>query len=383
MNLLDEILASLANDRARVLMTVLATATSVALLVAVVGFSETTGEQVSVRFDAARAITITASAIDDGGLPADSPARVEALNGVRAGVAMTRTDFRSAQALPSSYRGAPSAIVPVIALTAGGLQSIGAAMLEGREFDTGHNERADRVVLVGSDLRQRLSVGDLRTEQAIYVDGVRFSVMGVFDDPIGDLEKRLIFPHETYAASFGRLAIETLIVAVFPGAAGTVATDVPYVLRPNDPAFISVISPVEPVRLETAVAGDLAELVGILGLMTLAGGAFGISNVTTSSVHRRRSEIGLRRAMGASQPAIFIHISAESAVIGLAGGVVGSLVGILAVIGVSASRGWEPVLSTSLPALGAVGGLIVGVLSGIYPAFVAASVAPISALRTG
>jgi putative ABC transport system permease protein len=98
-------------------------------------------------------------------------------------------------------------------------------------------------------------------------------------------------------------------------------------------------------------------------------------------VLERVSEIGLRRAVGASRVHIAGQFLLESVIVGLLGGLVGTAVGVLATVAVSATREWTPLLDIRLALLAPVLGALIGLLAGTYPAWRAAAIEPIAALR--
>jgi len=125
----------------------------------------------------------------------------------------------------------------------------------------------------------------------------------------------------------------------------------------------------------------LTWLLSALAAVSLIVGGIGVMNVMLASVAERTREIGIRVAVGARRRDVLSQVLAESITLSVLGGMIGLLVGIVASALIAKAAGWpmEIRLDAILLAVGCSGA--VGIVFGLYPAYRAASLDPIEALR--
>jgi putative ABC transport system permease protein len=151
---------------------------------------------------------------------------------------------------------------------------------------------------------------------------------------------------------------------------------------PQDPSYVDVSQPSAALTARADAQGAFNGLFLGLGAVALLVGAVGVANIMIISVLERRSEIGLRRALGATRRQIRAQFLAEAILLALAGGAAGVALGALATVIYAHTKHWAIVIPTEAWAGGIASAILIGAIAGLLPAIRAARLSPTEALRT-
>ncbi|WP_309615989.1 ABC transporter permease [Salinibacterium sp.] len=383
---------------ARLVMTTLGTVLGIGSLVVTIGFAQTAAGQIARQFDAVAAtqVVITpnttqsanGTAVATARIPWDAAARVERLVGVERAGLITEVPLGelTVTAVPVNDPSAAATLSPAVVATSPELlDAVRGTVVTGRYFDAGHDRRADRVVVLGERAAERLGINRLDTQPAIFIGEISYTVIGIVNgmQRRPDMLDSVILPLGTARADFNVRAPDEVQIQIVIGAGSVVARQAPIAIDPNAPDSYSVQAPPTGSKLQKNVQADINVVFLILGAIALLAGGLGIANVTLLSVMERVGEIGLRRALGATRRQIAGQFMVESVVIGLLGGLIGSALGVFAVVIVALVQQWTPILDPAVAIGSALLGAVVGLAAGVYPALRASSIEPITALRGG
>ena len=262
------------------------------------------------------------------------------------------------------------------------LNVIGGKLSEGRFITDGLSDLP--VTVLGSVTAKRLGITNLSKPTKILIDDEWFGVIGIVEElkihP--DLDRSVFIG---YGAAKKLFDINEEPTTIYLRANPTFIEDVVEVIAPSmnpeNPNQVEVSRPSDALEAQQAVEASFTNLLLGLGSVALLVGGVAIANVMVMSVLERRMEIGVRRSIGATRREIRYQFLLESIVLSGIGGLVGVMLGSLITL---AYTNYTNIVF-SIPVwqiLGAVVlALLIGAISGVYPAIKASKIQPAEAVR--
>jgi putative ABC transport system permease protein len=269
------------------------------------------------------------------------------------------------------------------AASLGLLHTLGIDVVQGRYLNAATAQ--EPAAVLGSAAAQRLGIDHIYPGERIWAADQWLYLVGI-------LGRSVLVPEIESAVLVGFKAAERYMQ--FNGHANTVylrtrnsqVAAVQSVLAatadPEAPNEVDVSQPSAALTARADAQGAFNGLFLGLGAVALLVGAVGVANIMVISVLERRSEIGLRRALGATRGQIRTQFLCEAILLALGGGAVGVAAGALATAIYASTKGWAIVIPTLAWAGGFGAALLIGAFAGLLPALRAARLSPTEALRT-
>ncbi|WP_329117831.1 ABC transporter permease [Streptomyces sp. NBC_01465] len=376
--------AGLRSRPLRVVLSALGIAIGIATMIAVVGISASSKEQLLRQLDALGTNMLVATpgesmfAGETVKLPKESVGTVGRIDGVEKAGATGDVDatVRRSEKIPEDE----TAGIAVKAATESLLQVLRGKVATGTWLN-GANGRYPAVVL-GHVAAERLGI--TTPGQQVRVDNRYFTVVGILDPlPLApEIERsalvgwsaaQKLLGYDGHPTSVYERSTDATVHDVRKRMAGTI--------NPQSPQDVRVTDPSSALQAKAATEGAFSNLLLGLGGIALLVGGVGVANTMIISVLERRYEIGLRRSLGATRGQIRIQFVTESLMLSGLGGLAGVLLG-AAATGVYATSGGLPwVVPLWAVAGGFVSTLAIGTIAGLYPAVRAARLSPTLALH--
>jgi len=376
--------------KVRAALSALGIAIGVAAIVAVLGLSSSSQAGLLTEIDqlGTNLLTVANGQTLSGGtaeLPIAAPdmiTRIGAVESVEFTAAIDGMNAFRSPLIPGINTNALS----VQASSLGLLHTVGTSVATGRYLDAA--TAREPVAVLGAAAASRLGVDRIYQSERIWVgstpsSGQWFYLAGVLKPAVltPEIDSAVLIGFPAAKRYFGfnehpsqiYLRANTDQVTAVHDLLGRTA-------NPENPGEVTVGQPSDALVARAAAKGALNSLFLGLGAVSLLVGAIGVGNVMLISVLERRSEIGLRRALGATRGHIRIQFLTEAMLLALLGGAIGVALGAAATALYAHTQHW----ATVIPPLGWAGGLTsalaIGAIAGLLPAIRAARMSPTQAL---
>jgi putative ABC transport system permease protein len=370
--------------RLRAALSALGIAIGIAAMVAVLGISESSKSDLIATLDrlGTNLLRVTPGQTilgEDAELPEEAGSMIGRVGPVESVSAVEAVDgtVRRTNYIPEEETGGISVMAADLDL----LATLGATVRRGVFLDAA-TARYPAVVL-GSKAAERLGID--RAGVDVWLGERWFTVVGILD-PIelaSDLDAAALIGLPIAKELFGAEgSASTIFVRANPDDLDDVRAVLGATANPEHPEEVDVSRPSDALEARAAAKTAFTSLFLGLGAVALLVGGVGIANVMVISVLERRSEIGLRRALGATKGHIRLQFLTESLMLAATGGAVGVALGVLITVAYAFNRGWQAVVPSYVPVGGLATAMAIGAVSGLYPAVRAARLSPTEALRS-
>ncbi|WP_284985512.1 ABC transporter ATP-binding protein/permease [Arthrobacter sp. fls2-241-R2A-172] len=248
------------------------------------------------------------------------------------------------------------------------------------------NPRAGPLAIVSTKAAKALDIPYSRKTgpvegASIWIDDRLVPVIGVFDPgPNFPEYANSVFVDASIMRAVSRTDLK-IQVRTEKGFSAAIAQVAPLAYSPSDPgkAQVDVTADIQSIR--QGVSNDLGSLIALLSLVLMLLAVITAASSMYLTVQNRSAEVALRRAIGSSRWLICRSFILEGFIVGITAGLLGGIIGTMTTLGVSWIQSWPPVLPSDLWLVGILLGTATGIVSAIYPAWVASRKDPAIAIR--
>jgi putative ABC transport system permease protein len=241
------------------------------------------------------------------------------------------------------------------------------------------------VAVLGTAAAVRMGIDRIYPEERIWVGGQWFYLIGILRPAVlaPEIDTSVLIGYPAAERYFGFDGHPSEIyVRAQADQVNAVHDLLAATANPEQPNAVDVAQPSDALVAQADAKGALNSLFLGLGAVSLLVGAVGVANIMLIGVLERRTEIGLRRSLGATKGHIRSQFLTEAILLSLLGGAVGVAAGTIATIVYAHLKHWGAVVPTTAWAGGLGAAVLIGALAGLLPAIRAARLSPTEALRT-
>jgi putative ABC transport system permease protein len=368
----------------RAVLSALGIAIGIASMVAVLGLSDSSKSELLATLDRLGTNLLTVQAGEGIGrgsaeLPETAAAMISRIGPVdeTAAVAAVDANVYRTDLMPSDRTNGLT--VHAVDLTL--LETLAGSLQTGEWLDAASANYP--VTVLGAVAAERLGITE--TPAKVWLGDQWFTVIGILNEfeLSPDLDRAALVGFTAAEEYLNSSGVPSVIhVRSDPDHTDAVMGVLAATANPRNPEEVEVSRPTDALEARDAAEDTFTALFLGLGAVALFVGGVGIANVMVISVLERRSEIGLRRAIGATKGHIAVQFLGEALLLSLIGGLAGVAIGYGVTMAWAAYKDWD-VLVPQVALLGGLGAaLIIGSLAGFYPAIRASRMSPTEALRS-